>query len=47
MYKTMRLNPLWIWDREDTINWIGKGFRGMTATDAEEDVEEIDDNSDQ
>lgn len=55
MYKTMRLNPLWNWDKEDTIDWIEKKkkdfikFRGMTATDAEEDVEEeeeIDESSD-
>ena len=46
MYKTMRLNPLWTWDK-DTTDWIEKKkkeLRGKTATDAEED--EIDNNSD-
>jgi hypothetical protein len=49
----MRLNPLWNWDRQDTIDWIEKKkdfmkFRDMTATEAEEDSEdEFDDNSDQ
>ena len=56
MYKTVRFNPLWNWDRQDTIDWIEKKkedfmkFRGMTATEAEEDSEEedeFDDNSDQ
>ena len=54
MYKTKRLNPSWNWDK-DTIDWIEKKkkdfikFWGMTATDAEEDVEEeeeIDESSD-
>ena len=24
MHKTMRFNPLWNWDRQDTIDWIEK-----------------------
>ena len=55
MYQTMRLNPLWNWNREDTIDWIEKKkkdfmkFRAISATEAEEELEEeeTDDDSDQ
>ena len=55
MYQTMRLNPLWNWNREDTIDWIEKKkkdfmkFQAISATEAEEELEEeeTDDDSDQ
>ena len=45
-FKTMRLNPLWNWDREGTLQWIEKKkkdfmkYRGMTADEVEREEEE-------
>ena len=52
MYRTIRLNPLWNWSREDTFKWIEKKrkdfikFRGVPGDD-EGVVEESDEESDQ
>lgn len=49
MYRTVRLNPLWNWNREDTIKWIEKKkkdfmkFLGIAANEEVEEVEETDD----
>ena len=45
MYKTMRLNPLWNWNREETIEWIEKKkefqkYRGIDAADVPNEEEE-------
>ena len=48
-FKTMRLNPLWNWDREDTLQWIEKKkkefmkYRGMAADEVEQEEEEEED----
>ena len=45
-FKTMRLNPLWNWDRKGTLQWIEKKkkdfmkYRGMTADELEQEEEE-------
>ena len=45
-FKTMKLNPLWNWDREGTLQWIEKKkkdfmkYRGMTADEVELEEEE-------
>ena len=50
--KTMRLNPLWNWDREGTLKWIEKKkkdfskYRGMTA-DGVEQVVVVDNDTDE
>ena len=47
--KTMRLNPLCNWDREDTLQWIEKKkkdvmkYRGMAANEIEQEEEEEED----
>ena len=47
-FKTMRLDPLWNWDREGTLQWIEKKkkdfskYRGVTADILEQ--EEVEDN---
>lgn len=45
-FKTMRLNPLWNWNREDTTKWIEKKkkdflkYRGATADDDGDEPDE-------
>ena len=44
-FKTMRLNPLWNWDRQGTLQWIEKKkkdfskYRGMTSDGVEQEEE--------
>ena len=49
----MRLNPLWNWDREDTLQWIEKKkkefmkYRGMAADEIEQEEEEEEEEEDE